>query len=197
MQEKIFFVTCRNLISDTAGASDFGNGSPTHPEQLRVGEALVTLPDGYASGEPPPPTSITAYPEDLAAKPPILGSDKLFQQLLAILSNNTPTDILFYIHGYDTTFKEGLSYAAQLQHNINAVRADLTHTPPANSALQLPRVQVVIFSWPSEGRLTPWISYFDDRSEAELAQQPLARAIGKLKSKLDELHLERLASHAA
>ena len=42
--------------------------------------------------------------------------------------------------------------------------------------------------------MLPWISYFDDRTEAGLSQVALARAIGKLKSKLDELHISRVAS---
>ena len=194
MQERIFFVTCRNLVSEAPGASDFGNGSPTHPEQLRVGEATVEFPDdNYFSDEPAPPSSVTAYPENLTANPPVYGSDKLFAEILSILKTNAPTDVVLYIHGYDTGFREGLGYAAQLQHNINAERAKaaLAQAPAAST---FTRVQFVIFSWPSEGRMIPFVSYFDDRSEAELAQQPLARALGKLKSKLDELHADRVSA---
>src|SRR5262249_1580941 len=157
---------------------DFGNGHQSQPEQLRVGEASVTLADGYISGDPPPVSSVTVYPENMTANPPVFGSARFYDEILTVLKNRPSTDVIFYIHGYDTEFKEGLQFAAQLQHNINAVSAQL----PRPKKLTLPEVQVVIFSWPSEGRMVPWISYFDDRSEARLSQVALARAIGKLKS---------------
>src|SRR5258706_1596118 len=191
MQERIFFVTDRNVISEIPGRSDFGNGHPTRPEQLRVGEALVDIPDGYFSDDPPEPVSITAYPENLSAPIPVLGSEKLYSEVLNVLRGAEQTDVLFYIHGYDTAFKEGLSFVAQLQHNMNTVRAQLRASKPD---LPIPLVQAVIFSWPSEGRMLPWISYFDDRAEARLSQVALARAIAKLRSKLDELHIDRVAS---
>ena len=191
MPERVFFVTDRNVISEIPGQSDFGNGHPSQPEQLRVGEALVDIPDGYFSDDPPEPASVTAYPENLSADPPLLGSEKLYEEMLDILEGQEQTGALFYIHGYGTGFKEGLSFVAQLQHNMNTVSAQLR---AANANVEIPRVQAVIFSWPSEGRLVPWISYFDDRAEARMSQVPLARAIGKLKSKLDEMHIDRVVS---
>jgi len=146
MQERIFFVTDRNVISQVPGQSDFGNGHPAQPEQLRVGEALVDIPDGYFSDDPPKPASVTAYPEDLSAVPPILGSEKLYREVLDVLEGEEQTDALFYIHGYDTAFKEGLSFVAQLQHNINTVRSQLR---ASKANLAIPLVQAVIFSWPS------------------------------------------------
>ena len=95
MQERIFFVTDRNVISEIPGKSDFGNGHPSRPEQLRVGEALVDIPDGYASDDPPAPLSVTAYPENLSADPQVLGSDTLFKDILNILEGEEPADVIF------------------------------------------------------------------------------------------------------
>jgi esterase/lipase superfamily enzyme len=190
--ERVFFITNRKVDSETPGKATFLDEHNKWPEQLRVGEATVAFPAGYYADDPPPPSSVTVYPENMKVDPPLLGSKRLFEELLKIV-NAGNIDVLFYVHGYDTTFEESLTFSAEIQHNLNAVRATVIGKNKALDAT-IPRVQIVVFSWPSQGRLVPYLSYFDDRTEAKQSAIPLSRALQKLRDKLDSLHADRVVN---
>lgn len=120
--------------------------------------------------------SIAVYPEvlsaaiaDVAQKDAKLGSLAMFEALMAVMS--TSSDVLVYIHGFDVSWHAAVGNALALQ-------LMLQRCPERDPAQNL---VVVLFSWPSDGALLPWISYRSDRSEAAASGGAVGRAFLKLR----------------
>ena len=64
-------------------------------------------------------------------------------------------DVLIFIHGYNVAWEEAVGSALALQEmlNFDAVGGQK-------------RIVVVLFTWPSDGRALPFVSYKSDRTEA-------------------------------
>jgi esterase/lipase superfamily enzyme len=71
-------------------------------------------------------------------------------------------DALIFIHGFNVTFLAALTAGALL-------------------AASLPKkVKLIVFSWPSDGKKIPYMSYYSDREDARASGPALARAYLKL-----------------
>jgi esterase/lipase superfamily enzyme len=95
-----------------------------------------------------------------------LGSAGIMDQVRKEMADNQ-RDTLIYIHGYNVTFKEALTAGAQLAANLK------THNN--NNG-----VNVVLFSWPSDGSMMPFLAYASDRQDAAPSGPAFARAFLKL-----------------
>ncbi len=80
-------------------------------------------------------------------------------------------DTLIFIHGYNVSFKEALSAAAELSSNLNTNGKKIT---------------IVLFSWPSDGSCMPFFAYSSDRQDAAPSGAALARAFLKLSKFLND-----------
>jgi esterase/lipase superfamily enzyme len=167
------FATNRNAIGDPI--RDFGDTfSQVHPHALRFGEVCLQsgavtgvdasvlakrFADRIAGGK----ATLTVYPEDLDADPPLLGSERLFQSLKKEMDKGTGTVIL--IHGYNNTFAEAIGNAMAFQYRMRSLGAKLN---------------VVSFSWPSDGKLMPVIAYRRDREDAAASGLAFSRGFQRL-----------------
>lgn len=104
-----------------------------------------------------------------------LGSQGAFSDLQAIMRENT--DVLLYIHGFNVSWADAVGSALSLQEMLN-------HCPDGDTEQ---RVQVVLFSWPSDGMALPFVSYKSDRSEAAGSGNAVGRAILKVRDFLASL----------
>ncbi|MEA5510021.1 alpha/beta hydrolase [Crocosphaera sp. UHCC 0190] len=171
---KIYFATNRNLIAseDLSGGFDFGsNFSSNGLNNLRFGQAEVT-------GENFSEYQIQVAPEDLFADPPALGSQAIFRQVSQEMRENAEDTIIF-IHGFNVSFRQALTSAAQL-HQI------LTTNDPGDPNPPL-KLNVCLFSWPSDGNLiftdprSPnVIAYQNDRLDAKASGAAFARGFLKV-----------------
>lgn len=75
-------------------------------------------------------------------------------------------DVLLFVHGYNVSWNEAVASALALQCQLNqgAVVRD---------------VLVVLFTWPSDGKMTPILAYRSDRDDARDSGAAIARAILK------------------
>ncbi|NJL17656.1 MAG: alpha/beta hydrolase [Nitrospira sp.] len=104
-----------------------------------------------------------------------LGSQGAFSDLQTIMRKNT--DVLLYIHGFNVSWADAVGSALSLQEMLN-------HCPDADTDQC---VQVVLFTWPSDGMALPFVSYKSDRSEAAGSGNAVGRAILKVRDFLASL----------
>ncbi|MCA9571857.1 MAG: alpha/beta fold hydrolase, partial [Myxococcales bacterium] len=109
------------------------------------------------------------------ARPPVYGSSQLFDKLQALMREKG-RDTLIYVHGYNTTFGEALATAYGLQWHLR------TRGPQG-----MRPCNVVLFSWPSDGKMTPFTAYRSDRDDAELTGRALGRMLLRIGSLLQEV----------
>lgn len=120
--------------------------------------------------------SIEPYREDLDRTVPDtqqphakFGSKAMFVDLHGLMRE--PNDVVVFIHGFNVTWNEAVASAAALQQMLN--------DSPARDPVR--GVQVVLFSWPSDGMAMPYVSYKSDRTEAKGSGYAFARGILKLR----------------
>jgi esterase/lipase superfamily enzyme len=101
----------------------------------------------------------------------IRGSSRAYDQLREAMKSGA--DTVIYVHGFNNDWNDAVSAAAALQIMLN----DKGSKP----------VNVVLFSWPSDGQSLLFIPYFSDRDDASLSRLALCRALLILQSKLSEL----------
>jgi len=104
-----------------------------------------------------------------------LGSQALFADAAKLLAGDC--DVLVYVHGYNVSWHEAVGSAATLQYMLNRAQED-TPTRP---------VRVVLFSWPSDGSMTPWSAYKADRQDAAASGCAVGRGLLKLRDYLNQV----------
>lgn len=148
------------------------------PQCFRVGKVEVTLNgDPYEEKKDEKVWEVgecTLYPEKLDvddAADVKLGSASMFEDLRARLKNDA-CDVIIFLHGFASSFQSAARRAAQLQHLYGADGRDAI---------------VVMFSWPSDGKVFPSFNYFSDRHDAAASGLAMARALDRLTTFLTEL----------
>ena len=94
------------------------------------------------------------------------GSNKLFEELRSRMSQEK-TDAILFIHGYNVTFREAIETCVKLGRNHQGVNGNKG-------------VDVICFSWPSDGSMFPWIAYSNDRQDAAASGPAFARGLLKM-----------------
>jgi len=170
--EKIYFVTNRNVISETA-APWFGTEQSKSVSNLRIGYATIDLEQS-----PPKLGEVFVSPENgqdsdgTASGVRVAPQFSLFGEIQGKMKTDTPDTILF-IHGFDYKFDEALVGLGLLKQRLN-----LGGFGPAN---------MVVFTWPSDGEMIPYISYASDRRDAKDSGEAGGRALLQLTSFLNKL----------
>jgi len=98
------------------------------------------------------------------------GSTEMFAELRADLQARA-CDALLFIHGFNNSFADAVETAAELADRYAQAGREL---------------RVVVFSWPSEGKLFPPTRYFDDRTAARLSAMALGRALARLRDLIEQ-----------
>jgi len=162
---RIYFGTNRNP-DDADNPTDFGEFfSPAGLTDLRFGWADVT-------GEEFDEYKLTVAPEKLEVESKkaevgdlsgqVLGSKIVFEEVRKEMMTQKQ-DCLIFIHGFDNTFKDAISRAAQIKHFYG-------DRP----------MSMFLFTWPSDGRMIPYKSYASDRDDARASGVALGRGLQKL-----------------
>lgn len=122
-------------------------------------------------------SKITAY-EEKADNNNVekLGSLSMFDKLKQAMIDHS--DVLIYIHGFNVDWDDAVGAALALQTMVNQKT-----TENQNNIL------VVLFSWPSNGRALPWVSYYRDRDDASniAGAKSFARGLLKLRDYLSNI----------
>jgi esterase/lipase superfamily enzyme len=156
--------------------------NPAHPHELRFGEVRLDTkvakpPSGgsdlgawLAKRIEAGQAELEVYGEALDQVPPKLGSRRLFDDLKVSMGKGE--DTLVYLHGYNTSFAEAVGSAMALESRL------------ADAGT---RLNVVLFTWPSDGSMAPFRSYFSDRDDAAASGLAFSRGFQKLAAFLGEL----------
>ena len=165
---KVYFGTNRKPNRKKA-PNDFGVGfSEDGLANLRFGMAEV-------SGEKLDKYDLYLAPERLTvdydrkikgAAGSVLGSKNVFNRVRGKMLQHQ-RDTVVFVHGYNVSFREALTSAAHLKRNFSTAKGG-------------PGVNVVAFSWPSDGSMMPYIAYGNDRQDAAASGPAFARGLLKL-----------------
>lgn len=155
---RVYFVTNRNHLPDNK-IEVFGRGfNPDGVAALRFG--VATFGDGAN------PSAVDVFPEEANESGFVVkGSDRFLKDLHTSMAGER-SDTLIFIHGFNVSFMGALKAGAQLARQV---RID---GRPLN---------IVVFSWPSDGAAVPLMSYYSDREDARVSGPALARAFLRLK----------------
>lgn len=107
----------------------------------------------------------------------VLGSQAMFDDIQQTMAEST--DVVIYIHGFNVSWQNAVGSAVALQVMLNAT------AERERDASQ--KVAVVLFSWPSDGKALPFVSYKSDRTEAKTSGYAFGRGILKLRDFLMKL----------
>ena len=148
-----------------AGDSGFG---PGHGEALKdyIRERLHTA-------------RIQAFPENLdrgrsdtSQDRALLGSTRMFEELRQ--EQFREHDVLVFVHGFNVSWWSAVASAAALERTLQ-------------NRSSRRKIKVVLFTWPSNGRALPWVSYRSDRADAAATGGAIGRGFLKLRDFLSEL----------
>lgn len=163
---KVFFATNRNFQAGNKRQAFGGRFNPDGVAALRFGFAEFNR---GASGLQM--AGVTVYPERTTPNG-IEGGSERFLEDLRLLMKGGRSDTLVFIHGFNVTFTGALEAAARLADGVT---------------IDGRGVNVVVFSWPSDGQAVPLMSYYSDREDARASGPALARAYLKLRDYLMKL----------
>lgn len=105
-----------------------------------------------------------------------LGSARAFSDLRQKMIDGD--HVLVFIHGFNVSWWDAVASAASLQCMLN--RQCGTGESPNDST----PVHVVLFTWPSDGQIIPYWSYFSDRTDAQGSGYAFGRGLLKLRDYL-------------
>lgn len=172
----VHFATNRNEEGTPDAVTGFGTLlNPKSPLWLRFGTAVME-----PVKKPPPAFGVNflhvqpeniSNPVDPNAGPTVKGSDTVFDGLRERLIANK-ADLVLLLHGYACTFPESLSNAAEIKTQWGTTKKPL---------------EVVVFSWPANGSMTPWLDYTSDRDDARASAKAIARALERFMTYLRDL----------
>ncbi len=156
--EKIYFITNRNpnKKSKPTGFGRYFN--PDGMACLRFGSAQKKAGKTIISTAT---EKLQVNAEGTAEDPQRsrYGSQKVFAELQESMREQQ-RDTLIFVHGYNNSFRDSLRSGFQL-------------------AKQFPNMNIVVFSWPSDGSMLPWLAYSSDRDDAAASGPALARGLLK------------------
>ena len=110
-----------------------------------------------------------------------LGSARAFSALREKMRRGG--HVLVYVHGFNVSWWEAVASAVSLQSMLNR---HCIGEDPSNGSKP---VHVVLFTWPSDGRMIPYWSYFSDRSDAKVSGYAFGRGLLKLRDYLIDARL--------
>lgn len=143
------------------------------------GEGLSSyLAKCAASAQRSGEAGIRAYRENTPGT--VLGSEAMFSELKKDMEN--ASDLLVYIHGFNVSWHDAVGSALSLQTILN-------HKAKSANTKNL---IVVLFTWPSDGKMIPFASYRSDKADAAASAKPVARALLKTRDFLIKLGKKNL-----
>lgn len=159
---RVFFATNRNHQPQNKKEVFGRTFNPDGVAALRFGYA-----DFKADPKSPSLEKLHVYP-DVLDEPNILktGGGMFMDDLRQAMAGGPKCDSVVFIHGFNVSFTGALRAGALLGQSLS-VGGHL--------------VNVVVFSWPSDGNAVPWMSYYSDREDARASGPAIARAFLKFR----------------
>ena len=117
---------------------------------------------------------------DVDQKDAKFGSIAMFAELKELMMDTT--DVIIYIHGFNVKWEEAVGSALSLQEMLST--SDVRDNEQ--------NVQVILFSWPSDGKALPFGSYKSDRTDAKNAGKSFGRGLLKVRDFLMKLKRKEL-----
>ena len=155
-------------VDDTVIASNlalncgFGTGSGN-----KLAEALTPLIENGGARIEAFEEAIVSDVPDAGQPAANFGSQAMFEELkTAMMAAN---DVLIYIHGFNVSWSDAVASALALQESLN-------QSDPGKPDQ---KVMVVLFTWPSDGKALPYVSYMSDRAEAKASGAAVGRGFLK------------------
>ena len=136
----VFFATDRQHL-DTTSVKTYYGGKRNPTSQLEYGIAKVSIPENHRMGEVERPKWWKfEFWEDSSEHIVLMDIDafdrnSFVNTLRQSVSNSKASDLLLFIHGYNTSFEDAAIRTAQIAYD-----------------LQFPG-QTILYSWPSEAKL--------------------------------------------
>jgi esterase/lipase superfamily enzyme len=167
----VLFATDRRIIGRPIGPDklDAEVGNSTNLEELTFGSGTILIPSDRVGADQPPlrnwqaPNSVAGnnyYRFDTLQE---VRNDGDFSKLLTDALEGSPAKrLLVFVHGFDTTFSDAATRAAQLT-------VDLSLSDP-----------LIFYSWPSHGGLLGVRFYPSDEDKVEQAVPGLVRLLRTL-----------------
>lgn len=147
----VYFATNRNLEGSKARPKFGKTFSKDGPHAVRFGRAEVT-------GKSVKIEVANEVLDTADSAKRILGSEKVFREVMHKMAKHS-RDTLVYIHGFGFSFDDAVKRTAELKEIYGA-------KGPMN---------VFLFSWPGDGEMIPFMSYYSDRSDARNSGMAMAR----------------------
>jgi len=163
---KVFFATNRNYQPENKLVVFGKHFNPDGVAALRFGHAEYSR---GASGLTL--NGVTVYDDKTGPKDAKPGSLNLLGELHKTMATGN-SDTLVFIHGFNVDFMAALKSAAKVADEIKIPGSVLN---------------VVVFSWPSDGEKVPWMSYYSDREDGRASGPALARCYLMLQKFVAEL----------
>jgi esterase/lipase superfamily enzyme len=175
----VYFATNRNP-SRREGEYFGERFHPDGPQFYRVGKAEVDrVSDDFDEGFAVRTVEVNPErtPNIETRRGGLLGSSKLFREIRHEAQRDA-LDTLVLLPGFANTFVNNLQRAAQIKEQFRIMS-------PAGGDPREPLV--VVFSWPSNGRIVPPWEYHSDRDDAAVSGLAIARFFLRFRDFLDEL----------
>ncbi len=176
---RVYFATNRNHQPQSVQSAFGPRFNPDGVAALRFGHV-----DFEAGVNALQASAVTVYedakgdPDAKAEFDPHKGGGRLLEALRQSMCSGH--DTLVFIHGFNVSFNDAMEAGARLAREIRKRPLEgLGDGVPMN---------VVVFSWPSDGAAVPLMSYYSDREDARASGPAVARAYFKLRDFLVQLH---------
>jgi esterase/lipase superfamily enzyme len=141
----VFFATDRQHL-DTQSVKTYYGGKRNPTSQLEYGIAKVSIPEDHRMGQIERPSWLKLDFQEDPAKHLVLMDINAFDRnsfvnaLRNSVANSKASDLLLFIHGYNTSFEDAAIRTAQIAYD-----------------LQFPG-QAILYSWPSEAKFELYAS---------------------------------------
>jgi len=170
--DRMYYVTNRQLVSETTSPW-FGIEPSKSLSDLRIGWSELDL-----GVTPPSIHQVFVSPESRQPSPNAPAGQRVAPHfsLFGEIQTNMKADVqdtVLFIHGFDYKFNEALVGLGLLRQRLN-----LGGFKAAN---------MVVFTWPSDSSMTPFLSYASDRRDAKDSGEAGGRALLQLSDFLNAL----------
>jgi esterase/lipase superfamily enzyme len=173
---RVYFATNRNQQPENKKLVFGPRFNPDGVAALRFGH--VDFPDGAETLQS---GSVFVYPDIKGETDVTKTGGGAFLDDLRKAMVGGGCDTLVFVHGFNVSFNGALEAGARLARDVRIRAAATDAGRPVN---------VVVFSWPSDGEAVPLMSYYSDREDARASGPALARAFLKLREFLLKMRVE-------
>jgi len=160
---RVFFTTNRNYQPENKKLVFGSRFNPDGVAALRYGRADFAITE---SG--PRLDAIHVFEDKPGLDIQSTGGGAFMEELRGLMMGDR-NDTLVFIHGFNVSFNGALEAAAVLARDL---------------VIEERPVNIVLFSWPSDGAAVPLMSYYSDREDARASGPAVARAFLKLQEYL-------------